>query len=76
MIGWVLLMAGVAMLVQEMWWQPRGMAKVRDRVVRRGDPSKFDRYLASRSYRWGRWWALGGGAALVVGGFLLISGVA
>jgi uncharacterized membrane protein YphA (DoxX/SURF4 family) len=76
MIGWVLLVAGVAVLVQEVWWQPRSMAKVRDRVARRGDPSKFERYLGSRVYRWGRWWALGGGAVLVVCGLLLVSGIA
>jgi uncharacterized membrane protein YphA (DoxX/SURF4 family) len=76
MIGWVLLVVGVAVLVQELWWQPRGMAKVRAGVARRGDPSKFDRYLRSRLYRWGRWWALGCGAFLVLGGLLLVSGVA
>jgi hypothetical protein len=76
MIGWVLLAVGVVVLVQELWLQPRSMAKARDGVARRGDPRKFDRYLGSRVYRWGRWWALGGGAFLVVGGLLLVIGVA
>lgn len=75
MIGWVLLVVGAAMLVQELWWQPRSMAKVRDRVARRRDPSRFDRYLGSRLYRWGRWWALGGGAILVILGILVVSGL-
>jgi uncharacterized membrane protein YphA (DoxX/SURF4 family) len=76
MTGWVLLLAGVVVLAHQLRWQPRSMAKVRDRVARRGDPSKFDQYLGSRSYRWGRWWAIGGGAVLIVGGLLLVGGIA
>jgi hypothetical protein len=74
MFGWVMLGVGVMVLLQELWWQPRCMAKVRDRVARRGDPSKFDAYLGSRRYRLFRWWGLAGGAAFVVG-VIVLSGV-
>lgn len=63
------------MLLQELWWQPRSMAKVRGKVAGRGDPSRFDAYLGSRLYRSFRWYGLVAGAAMVVLGVMVVAGV-
>ncbi len=75
MLGWLIFGIGVLAVIQELWWQPRNMAKVREGVLRGGDADKFDAYLASRRYRWFHRWGLGAGLLMIVLGIMLISGV-
>jgi hypothetical protein len=73
-VGWVFLGCGVFTLLQVWWYEPRGMARTRARVARRGDPSKFDTFLASRRYRRGRWARLVAGVVLTILGLVVLSG--
>lgn len=75
MIGWILVGIGVLTLAQEVWQHPRNMAKAREKVARRGDPSRFDAFLGSRWHRLSRWSGLAMGAAMVAIGLLVSGGV-
>jgi len=74
MTGWVALGAGLLTLFQVWWYEPRGMARTRARVSRRGDPRKFDAFLGSRWYRRSRWVRVGAGVVAIVLGMLIMSG--
>jgi hypothetical protein len=75
MIGWVLVGIGVLALAQELWGRPRNMAKVRGKVSRRGDPSRFDAFLGSRRHKRLRWSGLAMGTGMVVVGIMVVSRV-
>ncbi len=74
MIGWVLVGVGVLTLGHELWWHPRNMAKAREKVAQRGDPSRFDAFLGSRRQRLLRWSGLAMGAGLIVIGLVVLGG--
>jgi hypothetical protein len=74
MVGWVLVGIGILALAQELWRQPRNMAKAREKVAQGGDPSRFDAFLSSRRYKGLQWSGLALGAGMVVVGILVLSG--
>jgi hypothetical protein len=76
MVGWVLVGIGVLTLAQELWWHPHNMAKARENVSRRHDPSKFDAFLGSRMHRLLRRSGLAMGVAMIVVGILVVRGSA
>lgn len=75
MFGWVILGAGLLTLLQEQWYLPHSMAKVRDRVAQRGDAQKFDAFLTSRKYQLFQLGGLVAGAVMVILGVSIVSGV-
>jgi hypothetical protein len=75
MIGWVLVGIGALTVVQELWWHPRSMAKAREKVARRDDPSKFAAFLDSRWHKLLRWSGLAMGAGIAAIGLLVLAGV-
>lgn len=75
MSGWIALGAGLLTLFQVWWYEPRGMVRTRVRISQRGDPSKFDTFLASKWYRRSRRARVGAGVAAIVLGVLLIGGL-
>lgn len=75
MIGWVLVGIGMLTLAQELWWHPRNMAKAREKVAQRGNPSRFDAFLTSRQHRILGWSGLVMGAGMVIIGLLALSGI-
>lgn len=75
MMGWLLLGVGVLTLLQVLWYESRGLARTRARVVQRGDPRRFDAFLGSRWYRLSRWARAGAGLVLVVLGAMIVGGI-